>query len=100
MAAYGAIGVAVGALVPNQIAAVVGVLVWMLAVEQIAIPVLPEVGRWMPCGSAGALLQLGPSYGFDDGQLLSAPAGGLVLGAYLTAAVLLALRITPKRDVH
>jgi ABC-2 type transport system permease protein len=98
MAAYGAIGVAVGALVPNQIAAVVGVLVWMLAVEQIVIPVLPAVGRWMPFGSAGSLLQLGPSWGFD-GELLSAPMGGLVLVGYTTAAVVLALRSTPKRDV-
>ena len=48
MAAYGVIGVAIGALVPNQIAAVVGVLIWMLAVEQIVIPLFPEVGRWMP----------------------------------------------------
>jgi ABC-2 type transport system permease protein len=99
MAAYGAIGVAVGALVPNQITAVVGVLVWMLAVEQVVIPALPAVGRWMPWGAASSLLQLGPSYGFHDGQLLSALAGGLVLGGYTAAAVVLALGITPKRDV-
>jgi hypothetical protein len=98
MAAYGVIGVALGALVRNQIAGVVGVLVWMLAVEQIVIPVLPVVGRWMPWGAANSLLQLGPTYGFD-GELLSAPMGGLVLVGYAAAAVALALRITPKRDV-
>ena len=43
MAAYGVIGVAIGALVTNQIAAVVGVLVWMLAIEQMVIPLSP---RW------------------------------------------------------
>ena len=98
MAAYGVIGVALGALVRNQIAGVVGVLVWMLAVEQIVIPVLPVVGRWMPWGATSSLLQLGPSYGFD-GQLLSAPMGGLVLVGYTAAAVALALLITPRRDV-
>jgi ABC-type transport system involved in multi-copper enzyme maturation permease subunit len=98
MTAYGVIGVAVGALVPNQIAAVVGVLVWMLAVEQIVIPAFPAVGRWMPWGATSSLLQLGPSYGFD-GQLLSAPTGGLVLVGYTAAAVALALLITPRRDV-
>jgi hypothetical protein len=98
MAAYGVIGVALGALVRNQIAGVVGVLVWMLAVEQIVIPILPVVGRWMPWGAASSLLQLGPSYGFD-GELLSVPVGGLVLAAYAAAAVALALHITPKRDV-
>jgi ABC-type transport system involved in multi-copper enzyme maturation permease subunit len=98
MAAYGVIGVALGALVRNQIAGVVGLLVWMLAVEQIVIPALPVVGRWMPWGATSSLLQLGPSYGFD-GELLSAPMGGLVLVGYAAAAVALALRITPKRDV-
>jgi ABC-2 type transport system permease protein len=98
MVAYGVIGVALGALVRHQIAGVVAVLVWMLAVEQILIPVLPEVGRWMPWGAASSLLQLGPSWGFDD-ELLSAPMGGLVLVAYAAAAVALALGITPKRDV-
>ncbi len=44
LAAYGVIGVAIGALVRNQIVAVVGVLVWMLAVEQIVVTSLP-VGR-------------------------------------------------------
>lgn len=99
MAAYGVAGVAIGALIPNQIAAVVGVLIWMLAIEQMAIPLLPEVGRWMPFAAASSLMQLGPSYGFFDDQLLPVPLGGLVLVGYTAAAVVLALGITPKRDV-
>jgi len=98
MAAYGVVGVAVGALVPNQIAAVVGVLIWMLAVEQMVIPLFPEVGRWMPFAAASSLMQLGPSYGFDD-QLLSVAMGGLVLLGYTAVTVVLALIVTPKRDV-
>lgn len=98
MAAYGVAGVAIGALVPNQIAAVVGVLIWMLAVEQMVIPLLPEVGRWMPWGAATSLMQLGPSYGFD-GVFLSAPMGGLLLAGYTAAATSLALVVTPRRDV-
>jgi ABC-2 type transport system permease protein len=99
MAAYGVFGVALGALVRHQIAGVVAVLVWMLAVEQIIIPVLPAVGRWMPWGATSSLLQLEPSYGFD-GELLSATVGGLVLVGYTAAAVALAMRLTPQRDVH
>jgi ABC-2 type transport system permease protein len=98
LAAYGILGVALGALVRQQIVGVVVVLVWMLAVEQVVIPVLPAVGRWMPWGAASSLLQLGPSWGFED-ELLPAPAGGLVLFGYTAAAVALALFITPKRDV-
>ena len=98
MAACSVIGVAVGALVRNQIAAAVGVLVWMLAVEQTVIPAFPAIGRWMPGGAADALLQLGPELGLE-GKLLSAPVGGLVLLGYTAAAVTLALLLTPRRDV-
>lgn len=96
MAAYGVIGVAVGALIPHQIAAVVGVLIWMLAIEQMVIPLAPEVGRWMPFAAASSLMQLGQSYG---DQLLSVASGGLVLLGYTAALVILALRTTPRRDV-
>jgi ABC-2 type transport system permease protein len=98
MAAYGVIGVAVGALVRNQIAAVVGVLVWMLAVEQTVIAALPAIGRWMPGGATSAFLQLGSALSLD-GKLLSAPVGGLVLLGYTAVAVTLALLLTPRRDV-
>ncbi len=96
MAAYGVVGVAVGALVPNQIAAVVGVLIWMLAVEQMVIPLFSEVGRWMPFAAASSLIQVGSSYG---DKLLSVAMGGLVLLGYTAVTVVLALIVTPKRDV-
>jgi ABC-2 type transport system permease protein len=98
MAAYAVIGVALGALVRNQIIAVVSVLVWMLAVEQIVIPAYPLGGRWLPGGATDAWLQLGPALHLN-GHLLSAPIGGLVLAVYITAAVALAVRITLRRDV-
>jgi len=98
MAAYSLIGVAIGALVRNQIAAVVGVQVWMLAVEQIVVPAFPAVGRWMPGGATNALFQLGPALSLG-GELLPPSVGGLVLVGYTAAAVLLALVVTPRRDV-
>jgi ABC-type transport system involved in multi-copper enzyme maturation permease subunit len=98
MVAYGAIGVAIGALVRHQIAAVTGVLVWMLAVEWTVIPPFPAIGRWMPGGATNSLLQLGPELQLD-GKLLSPAMGGLVLVGYTVAAVALALLVTPRRDV-
>jgi hypothetical protein len=61
--------------------AVVGVLVRMLAAEQLLIPTVPAVGRWTPGGATYGLLQLGPAIS-ADGKLLSAPVGGLVLVGY------------------
>ncbi len=99
MAVFGVIGVAIGALVRNQITAVVGVLVWMLAVEQLVINSFPMVGRWMPGATTFVLLQMGPAID-PDGELLSASASGLLLAGYTAVAVVLALRLTPDRDVH
>jgi ABC-2 type transport system permease protein len=98
MAAYAVIGVAVGALARSQILAAVGVLVWMLAVEQIAIPAHPLVGRWLPGGATDAWLQLGPALNLND-RLLPAPLAGLLLLAYTAAAVTLAVKLTLHRDV-
>jgi ABC-2 type transport system permease protein len=98
MAAYNAIGVAIGVLIRNQVVVVVGVLVWMFAVEWTVLPSFPTVGRWLPVGVTNTLLQQGPSLGLDA-KLLSVPAGGLVLLCYTTVAVTLAVVLTPRRDV-
>jgi ABC-type transport system involved in multi-copper enzyme maturation permease subunit len=96
MAAYAVIGVALGALVTNQVAAVVGVLVWMLALEQMVIPFYPDAGRWMLFAAASSFMESGESYGV---QLLPVTIGGLVLLAYTAVAVALAAIVTPRRDV-
>jgi ABC-2 type transport system permease protein len=100
MALFAVLGVAIGALVRSQVTLVVGVLVWMLAVEHLVIPAYPVVGRWMPQATTWSLMQLGASYD-PEGELLSASASasGLVLVAYAVVAVTLALHVTPKRDV-
>jgi ABC-type transport system involved in multi-copper enzyme maturation permease subunit len=96
MLAYGAIGVAIGALVRHQIVAVTGVLIWMLAVEWTVLPPFPEIGRWLPAGATNSLLQLGPELQLE---LLSPWMGGIALVGYTAAAVGLALLVTPRRDI-
>lgn len=98
LAACALIGVGIGAIVRNQIAAVVGVLVWMLAVEQILVQEFPSVGRWTPVGATFGMLQLGPLT-MSDGTLLDPPIGGLVLAGYTTVVCVLAVIVMPRRDV-
>jgi ABC-2 type transport system permease protein len=98
LAVYGLIGVSVGALVRNQVAAVAGVLVWMLVVEQMLMTTYPAFGRWLPVGATFGLLQLGP-LGTTKGALLDAPVGGLVLAGYTALVSLFAFVVTPRRDV-
>lgn len=98
LALYAAIGVAVGALLRNQVTAVVAVLIWMLAVEYLLQPALPAVGRWTPLGATSAVLQIEPSLGLSE-SLLPTPVAVVVLVGYAVAAVALAMVVAPRRDV-
>jgi ABC-2 type transport system permease protein len=98
MALAGPIGVAVGALVRNQIAAVVGTLVWLLIAEQLLVALFPAIGRWTPGGAAAGLLQLGRE-ATTHGSLLPSWAGALVLLAYAAVIGLLAAAVTLRRDL-
>jgi ABC-type transport system involved in multi-copper enzyme maturation permease subunit len=98
MALYGVIGLAVGALLRNQVIAVVAALVWLLAGEHLLIDALPNVGKWTLVGATSALLHLGPAATTRE-PLLDAPIGGLLLVAYTVIVAALALVITPRRDV-
>ncbi len=98
MLLYGPIGVAVGALVRNQIAAVVGALAWTFVAEQLLIGLLPEVGRWLPGGASGAVLQLG-DLATTRGDLLPPWAGALLLVAYAVVLSAVAARSTLRRDL-
>jgi ABC-2 type transport system permease protein len=94
---FAAIGVGVGALVRNQVAAVVALCVWLLFVEPILIGDVPSAAKFGPGASAGALagatqMQIG-----DD---LVAPALGLVLlAAYAAAASAAGSIVTTRRDI-
>jgi hypothetical protein len=98
MMLYGLIGLAIGALVRNQIVAVTAALVWQTAAEHLLLDALPQIARWTPVGATYGLLQLGPIVS-AQGRLLDAPIGGLLLVGYTAAAAALALVIAPRRDV-
>ena len=95
---YGPIGVAVGALVRNQIAAVVAALAWTFVVEQLVVALRPEVGRWLPGGAASAVLQLG-EVATTRGDLLPVWGGALLLVAYAVVLSVVAATVTLRRDL-
>ena len=88
-----AIGLGVGALVRNQVAAVVGMFVWLLFVENILADSVPSVSRYMPGALARALA------GNRSGQLHSVPLALLLLVAYAAAIAVTGWRTTLRRDV-
>jgi ABC-2 type transport system permease protein len=90
----GLVGVGVGALIRNQVAALVGVLVWVFVVEGLLLNLLnaPSLGKWLPSAAAAALTN--PS----DGHL-SRWAGGLLFAAYGLAFSMIGTRFVIRRDV-
>lgn len=100
-AIYGLVGVAVGALLRNQVAAILIAVVWVLLVEALIVAFLPAVGRWLPGGAANAVLQAGVDSGTGAGslQLLPVWGGAAVLLAYGVVFAALAAATTLRRDI-
>ncbi|MCW2714002.1 MAG: hypothetical protein JWN88_1049 [Frankiales bacterium] len=98
MVLYGPIGIAVGALIRNQIAAVVGALAFTFLAEQLLIALLPSWGKWTPGGASSAVLQLG-DLATTRGDLLPVWGGALLLVAYAVVLSAIAARLTLRRDL-
>jgi ABC-2 type transport system permease protein len=85
-------GVGVGALVRNQVSALVGLCAWMFLVETTSESFVPDFGRLLP-GSAGLALA-------GNSDELSAAVGAVLLVLYATALAALGWRATLRRDVE
>jgi ABC-2 type transport system permease protein len=96
-ALWAALGVGLGAVLRNQVLAIVGLFVWVFVVEIVAFQYLPGVGRYAP-GAAGTAMT-GDTVGSSSVHLLSAPAGGALLAGYAAAFVLAGALVTSRRDV-
>jgi ABC-2 type transport system permease protein len=90
----GLVGVGVAALVRNQVAALVGVAVWVLLVEGLLMSLLhaPSLGKWLPSAAAAALTNPG-------GGQLSRVAGSLLLAGYALALAAAGTRLVVRRDI-
>ena len=95
---YATAGVAVGALVKNQTAAVTGALIWVFVVEN-AIPLIlrnPGLKEWLPGGTSDRLLHLAdPAAGAPSAWLAFLLFAGLALALAGAAWV-----TTRASDVH
>jgi hypothetical protein len=91
----GLVGVGVGALVRNQVAALVGTLVWVLVVEGLLMSLLnaPSLGKWLPSAAAAAAITS------PGGAHLSRLGGTLLLAAYGLALALAGTRLVVRRDI-
>jgi ABC-2 type transport system permease protein len=96
-ALWAALGVGLGAVVRNQVFAIVGLSVWAFVVEMILLAYAPGVARYGP-GPAGRAMT-GDTNGADSLHLLSAPAGALLLALYAGLFAAAGVAVTRRRDV-
>jgi ABC-2 type transport system permease protein len=91
----GLVGVGVGALVRNQVAAMVGTLVWVLVVEGLLLNLLnaPSLGKWLPSAAAAAAITS------PGGDHLTRSGGTLLLAAYGLVLALIGTRLVVRRDI-
>jgi ABC-2 type transport system permease protein len=89
---FAVIGVALGALVRNQVLAVTLALAWFVTVEHTLVNLVPDIGRWLPVAAGQAIVRT-PLDG-----LLSPVAGAAVLAAYAAAIALAGIWVTATRD--
>jgi ABC-2 type transport system permease protein len=93
---YAVIGVGLGALLRNQVGAIVGGLVYLFVIEPIirSVPATAGAYKWMPGGAMEALTAT-----FEGPELLAAWQGGLVLLGYGLLAAFLGTVLAVRRDV-
>ena len=101
VAIYGIIGVGVGALLRNQVAAVVGIVIYLFVAEPIlsAIPKVQEAYPYLPGGAASALTATSDPNVQSPVDLLEPWQGGLLLLAYGLVFAILGSWLTVRRDV-
>jgi ABC-type transport system involved in multi-copper enzyme maturation permease subunit len=93
---YAVIGVGVGALLRNQVGAIVGALVYLYVVEPVisSIPATATAFKWLPGGAVQAL-----TTNFQGPDVLDPWQGGLLLLGYGLLAALLGTVLAVRRDV-
>jgi ABC-2 type transport system permease protein len=100
---FGVLGVSIGALIPNQVAAIVTALLWMLLLEPVLSLAFPKVGMWLPQQALQAAMDVGVRSEFT-GQFVAADnlpvwGGILLLLAYAAVFGAIASRTTLSRDI-
>jgi hypothetical protein len=97
VAIYGIVGVGVGALIRNQIAAVSVTLVYLFILQNLlsVIPGVKHAYKFLPGGASNALTQVTQ----NNTDLLEPWQGGVLLAAYGVAFAVLASWLTVRRDV-
>jgi ABC-2 type transport system permease protein len=98
VALYAVLGVGLGCLMRNQIAAIVGFVVYIFVLGPIltGVPATSELAQYLPYQAGNALGRLTSSV---DAAMLGQASGGLVLLAWAFSFAALGTRVAIRRDI-
>ena len=96
-ALFAAIGVGLGAIVRQQVGAIVALCVWLLLIETTLIGNIPSAGKYAPGAAAGAIA--GAIQTQTPAKLVAPALGLLLLAAYAAFAAGAGALLTNRRDV-
>jgi ABC-type transport system involved in multi-copper enzyme maturation permease subunit len=96
-ALFAAIGLGVGAVVRQQVGAVVGLCVWLLLIETTLIGNIPSAGKFAPGAVAGAIA--GAIQTQSASKLVAPGIGVVLLAVYAVTAAAAGVVLTNRRDV-
>jgi len=91
-ALWAVIGVGIGAIVRNQVIAIVAIFVWIEIVENLLVDSAPAISRYMPATLGQAIT------GDRIGALHTPALGAALLALYATVAIAAGWRTTTRRD--
>jgi ABC-type transport system involved in multi-copper enzyme maturation permease subunit len=104
LAIYAVVGVSVGALIKNQIAAIVIAIVLVMLVEPLLGAFFSGVGKWLPGGALQSVMDVTTQRGGDGQSLTSTDllpvwGGAVLLLAYGLVFATVASLTTVRRDI-
>ncbi|RAY17179.1 ABC transporter permease [Actinomadura craniellae] len=99
MALYALVGLGLGALIRNQVAAIIVAVGWTQLVESLLTVLVPSVGQWLPVGAVRAITRVTGFGGGAELDTLPVWGGTLLLLGYGLAFAAIATVTTVRRDI-
>jgi ABC-2 type transport system permease protein len=99
IALYAALGVGIGAVVRNQVGAIIGALAWIFVIESLLTIIPGFEDTVTKFGLGGVAGGLSGSDEMTDGELLAQVPAGLLLCAYVAVFVIVGTVLLKRRDI-
>ncbi|MHB1210811.1 MAG: ABC transporter permease [Candidatus Nanopelagicales bacterium] len=99
LAIYAVVGVSIGALITNQVAAIVIAILWVVLVEPLLGLFVSGIGKWLPGGALDAAMNVTTQADLKAAEVLPVWGGALLLLAYAVVFATVASFTTVRRDI-